>query len=951
MKSMNPNGNHCFERWLRLVCRWLALLSAQIVFLFAASLSGLAHAASPSFAFYYADDIPYESLGAFDYAVLEPDHVDLAQAKDRLDPHTRIVAYLSVGEVHPSRPYFKQMNSAWKLGENAAWQSVVVNLADVSWRKFFIEQAVAPLWNRGFRAFFLDTMDSFYLVAKTPPQQQAQIDGLALLIEEMRAQYPQMQLVLNRGFEVLPRVHSHVMAVAAESLFQGHDAGRQQYVQVSEKDREWLWGQLRKARDEFKLQVIAIDYVPPEQRELARQTAERIKALGATPWVATPGLDSLGVGQVEVMPRQVLVLHDEPGHWRLVSLHEAHRVGAMPLNYLGLEPEYVPVSASRLKTLADRPLAGRYAGVVAWFHPDVFPTQPALPKLLRQARAQGVPQVWMGALGPDALLSEMGLDKKPMATLAIARALEKKTGRVDFEVNARLPQTLERDLRVPTSEGSEVWLSVLGEGGAREDVIAITPWGGYASSRHWKLELIQNEGLRWVIDPVEFLRKALKRDGTVPVPDVSTENGRRLLITHIDGDGFASASDMPGSPLASRVMLDDFLRRYPIPTTVSVIEAEISQQGIYAGQSARTIDIARQVFRLPHVEVASHTYSHPFYWADLELGIKSPDKELMLDIKGYKYDPVRETAGSANYINRQLAPEGKRTRMLLWSGDTQPLLPALKAAHDAGLLNMNGGMTTITRAEPSLSLIAPLGMMKEGYYQVYAPNQNENVYTNLWTGPFYGYERAIETFELTDKPRRFKPVNIYYHTYIASKKASIASLHKVYQWAMAKPLFATYASEYAQRVIDWRRATVARDGTSWRLRSGGEMLRQWRLDDVQSLSAWSGAAGVVGHVQHQRVVYLHAGGDLIDQTARAQDLPVQIIDVNARLRQWTQASQGREWRMEFEAHMPLRVRLHAPQCHAQLSGGGALRVTRQGKELHLEGAEGGRQTVVLRCAG
>ena len=34
-------------------------------------------------------------------------------------------------------------------------------------------------------------------------------------------------------------------------------------------------------------------------------------------------------------------------------------------------------------------------------------------------------------------------------------------------------------------------------------------------------------------------------------------------------------------------------------------------------------------------------------------------------------------------------------------------------------------------------------MMKGDWFQVYAPMQNENVYTNNWTGPFYGFERVI----------------------------------------------------------------------------------------------------------------------------------------------------------------------------------------------------------------
>ena len=74
--------------------------------------------------------------------------------------------------------------------------------------------------------------------------------------------------------------------------------------------------------------------------------------------------------------------------------------------------------------------------------------------------------------------------------------------------------------------------------------------------------------------------------------------------------------------------------------------------------------------------------------------------------------------------------------------------------------------------------VAAMGIRKGPYFQVYAPNQNENVYTNHFTGPLYGYERVIETFLLTERPYRLKPVNIYFHTYSASRRASLEALHR-----------------------------------------------------------------------------------------------------------------------------------------------------------------------------
>ena len=124
------------------------------------------------------------------------------------------------------------------------------------------------------------------------------------------------------------------------------------------------------------------------------------------------------------------------------------------------------------------------------------------------------------------------------------------------------------------------------------------------------------------------------------------------------------------------------------------------------------------------------------------------------------------------------------------------------------MLNMNGGDTLITRSNPSLALVAPLGVTKNGHFQVYAPNQNENVYTNNWLGPFYGYERVIETFELTNVPYRLKPIDIYFHTYSASKPASLKALDKVFRWATEQETNPVHASDYIRKVLDFNQLVV-----------------------------------------------------------------------------------------------------------------------------------------------
>ena len=45
-------------------------------------------------------------------------------------------------------------------------------------------------------------------------------------------------------------------------------------------------------------------------------------------------------------------------------------------------------------------------------------------------------------------------------------------------------------------------------------------------------------------------------------------------------------------------------------------------------------------------------------------------------------------------------------------------------AENAGFLNMNGGDTSITRSNPSLTAVGAHGIQKSGYLQVYAPITN-----------------------------------------------------------------------------------------------------------------------------------------------------------------------------------------------------------------------------------
>ena len=113
-----------------------------------------------------------------------------------------------------------------------------------------------------------------------------------------------------------------------------------------------------------------------------------------------------------------------------------------------------------------------------------------------------------------------------------------------------------------------------------------------------------------------------------------------------------------------------------------------------------------------------------------------------LDIPGYKMDFKRETAGSVDYIRRQLVPAGKPVEVFQWSGDTAPNEAALKASWRSGSgehqrwrhIHLQGTTHADGDWRP--------GHYQRYYLQVYAPITNENIYTNLWQGPLRFRARA-----------------------------------------------------------------------------------------------------------------------------------------------------------------------------------------------------------------
>ncbi|RLJ38706.1 bifunctional glycoside hydrolase 114/ polysaccharide deacetylase family protein [Acidovorax sp. 106] len=884
----------------------------------------------PAIALHYGHNAPLEDLKVFDIVVVEPDHgYDPVAQRAK---GSELYAYTSVAEVQPSRSYFKDIPADWHLARNGHWNSVVLDQTPTPWPSFFADRVIAPLWQRGYRGFFLDTMDSYRLASHF--DEAAQQAGLVRVIQTLHERFPGIRLIMNRGFDIVPRVKNKIEMVAAESLYRSWNAGANRYEEVPDADRQWLLTQLRTIQTRDGIPVLAIDYVPPNDRALARETAKRIQADGFTPWVSDSRLDTVGIGALELVPRRILILYNG-AEAPAVNYTSAHRFLQMPLNHMGYVVDYADVR----KPLPKDIYRDRYAGVVTAFNgymPSALRRE--FSTWLQTLKNQGMPLAIVGDFGlaPDKSWTDTFGIQGTSLSISPPLQAQKQHPMMGLEVP---PPPVEKDsaparLLGPQAARAIPLVEMKDQKGQLFVAAALMPWGGFVLDPYVYNELPGTEQTRWVVDPFEFLQKALRLP-FMPVPDITTENGRRLLLAHIDGDGFPSRAEMPGAPVAAQVLLKEILEKYRIPQTVSVIEGEVAHHGLHPELSGQLEDIARKMFKLPHVEIASHSFSHPYLWdTDVKHGIFSDSNEVEyhLNIPNYQVDLTRETAGSADYIRQNLAPAGKPVSVFQWTGDTAPNEAALKATYDAGLLNINGGDTFISRGNPSLTAVRPHGITKGNYLQVYAPIANENIFTNLWRGPFYGYERVLETFEMTDTPRRIKPVGIYYHTYSASKVAGLQALRKVYNWALNQPLHPVFTSEFIRKVQDFHTYAIAIEGEGWRVRGAGH-LRTLRFPIaaaamVAPLSTSEGVAGVSEGVEGS---YVHLTGaqawvanpaSALVPSGPTAEARIWLHDANARITQWERKQQGLRTDFSLQGHVPLQFTLSgmAPTCKVSANG-------------------------------
>ena len=564
--------------------------------------------------------------------------------------------------------------------------------------------------------------------------------------------------------------------------------------------------------------------------------------------------------------RKVLVLFDG-NKGQKKDMNFIYQNGQVVLGYLGLLTEYWDINH---RPLPKDNVMSQFRGIITLFTEDIdTDKQGYLKWLTRQIQAKRKIIV-VGKLGATAKKNQdpklkdqihrtyQHLGFKNLGHFTITQPnlqyiFKDKRG-VEFETPyPPYPPAYEKI--VPTMEPIHVYLTIERKDLAESEsaMIFTGPIGGFAHQDYliWEDPLTYRR--KWYLNPFLFFKEALALE-EMPIPDPTTLNGIRVAFSHIDGDGFPGPTRIQKETTCAEIIRDHILKKYDFPVTASVIVGEIDPKAI---GTIKMVELAREIFRLPNVEPASHSYSHPYFWdPDYKDEAGTYESQYGIKIPGYLYDPKMEIDYSMKYVTDRLSPPDKPCKVFLWTGNCVPMEKHIARADALGYMNMNGGDTLFDDFYNSYTSVAPYYRKVGNRFQIYTGQANENILTNLWKGPYYGYRNIITTMKRTGSPLRIAPIDIYYHFYIGEYPASLKSLQDVYDWVLTQEIAPVYTSQYIEMVHGYLNAKIFEGvpGT-YTIKDYGKCVTL-RIDSKQKRPDLMRSINVLGYWEQPQGMYI-----------------------------------------------------------------------------------------------
>lgn len=762
-------------------------------------------------------------LSAFDLCILRVDaQVDLEAAHALGHKALARVPLLEVPAVSAAAALAKELGVP--LLETEVAGLVRLDATHPRWVHVVVHELVETAAERGFDGVVLADLETL--------SQDAERAAVLRLLPLLKSAYPDKKLFVEEGFLLLPEARRHLDGM----VFFEEQAAKSSPESILRLERR-IQGASRMGVTPY-----VVGFEDPEKpSDIAARTA-RIRQLGGVPFFTTPELKGANLGPLQEVSRRVLVLHSGPAA-ETYSAQVLHGC----LEWLGYEVVYR--DAGQPEAGAGMPGHHGFSAVILDQTLALSAErQHALAELVTAVAQRKVPLLITGL--PWQQPQDWNRVSQSLGLAGSGRELPSPLSKTRFEQlrndwlmnpGAVAPRTSGlRDLRVTAVEGVESLLSLKSEG-AEYTQVALTPWGGL-----WLDPLALEAGPQ--IHPLPFLEKMLSKGALAPVMDTTSLDGRRLLVTHVDSEGFAETSDLPGMPLAAEAMLEKVVSRYALPMTVAVSEADVRgwTPGTDPRQALRFQEAARRLFALPNVEPASATLSRPQGWK----GAEATAGSLNASAQNPASTLEREVGGSLAFLHRQLLGRGGRMHVLSWPRESLPSAEAVAFTRRVGVESLMQQNRFLMAGRTQALPVRGWG----------AGDQFSTVLQELRAGQELDAETFIADARRAGEQRWLAPVQVNLRFADAASASRLSQVEKILDWCASQPFQALTVGEYARLMRDAAHTRIFQTSADrWVVVNEG-LARTLRLPAAAGVPDLARCTGVSGFTRQGDQLYIHTLG-------------------------------------------------------------------------------------------
>lgn len=271
------------------------MMTLRLLVLCVLALFPLSAHAQERWVVYYTNTLKPEKFQSFDLIVFDShSHPPIAPLKAQ---GKTLLGYISLGEAESYRPYFKELqDKKIFVKQNTRWKGHhIIDVRNPEWTNYAIEHLIPAILDQGFDGIMIDTIDSVIDLEKEEPQRYKGMQQAAAgMIKTIRARYPDMKIMLNRGFDILPQVVHDIDMVMAESTYSDMPEGGKKPVWLPHKTRSFYVDLLQAAQAQNpQLKIYTIDYWQTGDKRGMRRIYAAQRADGFIPYVSDFSLERL----------------------------------------------------------------------------------------------------------------------------------------------------------------------------------------------------------------------------------------------------------------------------------------------------------------------------------------------------------------------------------------------------------------------------------------------------------------------------------------------------------------------------------------------------------------------------------------------------------------------------------------------------------------------------------